>query len=924
MEQAACTGIKPEAPADRWVGRTEPPLFMFELLRTRALGPVELKPSQVPKVLALVAPVGYGKTVQMATRLADLRRTGRQCLWFALDDRDTTIDSLIGVFESLLNGQEPSLHPTQALFRGLATDESRIDALVASVNAYPLPITLFIDNLNCCADEALGALLDRLVFDTLPSVQLVLSSTRELPLDISRAQLQGLIRLVGAVELSLRVDQVGKMLGTELCRAIGHRGVETVAKVTEGWPAAVRMAQIILSSADKPQAELKLLSGSDTAFAHLLNRQVLTGLPPAVRDFLLCIAQLRTFCVELCSHITGSPHAKAHLAYLLDRNVFVIPLDRNRNWYRLHGLFRDFVLHEAENVLGDARRREVLLNAANWCEQHSYWREAIDYALTSGSTATTLRILERTAPMFVRDKAQVAQYIQWLEVLHAQGHRAGPEAEYWFAWALAFRRSYDYARQQIAMLADRIQVENQANLGSQPRDLHRRIAMLRTSIDSLGDHREEAHRGASQWLASAIVGIDDPFNLAAAHCIETNYLTNAHRFVLARQAIQSAHETAFQANSVHVEGWVSAYTALISIYEGDYAGAYPKLIEALAKARAVLGEDAGICGTMAMVAAKCAAEMGLDEEAWRLFNDGARSSRTHGFLEATACGLDAAILLWNGAPDDRISIPQLREIASAYPPRLSLMLSCSLIERLTTLGRTDEALIEADRVGLQLGAASPQATAGAAAFPHLDMLIESARISLLVALGRFKQAESLIDEAQRHAKAAYCAASQVTLALTLAEIATRSARPTDAARYISRAVSLAAPRNIVRPFQDKAASLAVAVADTKVGTWGFATLDERRFFVDRCRNLVFADQSLIEHLTSVQDDQLHAVSALTSRELELLRYVDAGLSNQQIADRSGVSVTTVKWHFQNIFSKLEVRSRSAALARARILNLLSK
>ena len=872
----------------------------------------------MPKVLALVAPVGYGKTVQMSTLLADLRRTGRQCIWLTLDERDTHIEHLACALESLLHVGDTSIHPMQALFRGQVPAESLIDALVDRINGFPLPVTLFIDNLNCCTDPSLGPLLDRLVFHTRPTVQWVLSSTRSLPLDVSRAQLQGLIRAAGPTDLSFDPRETGRLLGAELCRRIGSPGVEQVARVTEGWPAAVRLAQIILSDAEHPLEALAGFGGTDQALAHLLNRQVLSGFPPEVRDFLCCIAQLRTFCLDLCMHVSGNTGAPAHLAYLIDRNVFLIPLDRNREWYRLHGLFREFVLREAEGVLSVQRRHDMLTRAAHWCESHGYWREAMDYALASGAQATAVRLLEHIALPFVRDRGQTLQYIEWLEALHAQGLVADPEAEYWFAWALAFRRRYDYARQQCAKLAARVQ--QQARGAELSGDLERRIAILRASIDSLSDRLLDAQRGAAQWLAGAGGPLDDPFNVTAAHCIEACALTNAQHFVQAHQAIQAARETAFQAHSAHANGWVSAYAALVSLGEGDHATAYRELVAALATSRAALGDDAGICGTLALVAAKCAVEMGLDEEARQLLDTGLKTSRTHGFLEAVACGLEAAIKLWDGHSDQRATLAMLREVASCYPPRLSLMLSCFVIQRLLTLGRIDDARDEAERSGLHTRPL-PQPTE---ATMQLHALMEATRIELLIAEGQLKPAAALIAAETRRAKSAHCAGQLVELSLRAAKVAVRSSEQAQAVRHVTRAVALAATRAIVRPFRDQADCLAAVVADTKLTAWGFATVEERRFFADRCRTLHFADSSLHDRLATLHDEEPQLLAQLTSRELELLGYIDAGLSNQQIADRVGVSLTTVKWHLQNLYAKLAVKSRSAALARARVLNLLTR
>lgn len=905
------------APLDRQVGRTHPPQFTFPALRTRILGRLQTRGGLAAKSVVIVAPVGYGKTVLMSLLLEDLRRSGKQCAWFSLDDRDTAIDSILGGLQGLLRGREVKLHPTHALFRGQDPAESRIDALVESIDRSPVPMTLFIDNLQYCGDPLLGRLLGRLMFHTKATVQLVLSSTRDIPLDTARARLEGLVSQVGPADLGFSAAEVADFLGAAMCRRIGPAGVGAIARQTEGWPAAVRMMQIILQEAEHPQQVLQAFSGSDEALAQLLNRQVLSGFPPKIREFLLCLAQLRTFSADLCAAAIDARSARRHLAYLVERNVFVIPLDRNRSWYRLHGLFRDHLLHEAETALPAARRREVLARAVRWCEAQGYWREAVDYALQSGASAAAAAILERISAWFVRDRGEVQQYIRWVEALHGQQAQLGPEAEYWFIWALAFHRRYDYARQRIAALSVRVRRRGARGATAAGQDLKRRIEILRTSIDSLTDHLEDAHRGAAKWLAGASPG-DDPFNQTAAYCIECGYFTNALAFAEAQQALQCARETAFRASSIHVDGWVWSYAALAAIAAGDYAAIYPELVRALADTRAALGDDAGICGTMALTAARCAAGMGLDAEAAQLAEFGLKTARAHGFLEAAAAGLEAAVMLWSGHRDDRIPISMLRDVAHAYPSRLSFMLSCWLCRRLIQLGRLDEAAAEAARAGL-----GPE-TRGRANWPAgialLDALAAAVRIELLLAQGRDAQAARLLARETRTARTASHDARLVELELDCATLALRREDYGLSVRHITRAIRLAAARRIVRPFTDHAATVAAVIGKVKVSAWGFALDEERRFFAETCR-AVSADGQAVPGPVLAVHDQPQLLAPLTPRELELLGFIHAGLSNQQLADRTDVSVTTVKWHLQNLYGKLGVCSRSAAVARARALNL---
>ncbi|MCK9285866.1 MAG: LuxR C-terminal-related transcriptional regulator [Rhodocyclaceae bacterium] len=900
-----------------------PPSFLFEPVRTRLLAEVETDTGLTHKVLSIVAPVGYGKTVLMSALFAHLRSLGELCFWIALDDRDTSVERVLRLLEDLARGPEFEPHPTQALFRGDEPAEVRVDALHAAAAKFPSPLTIFVDNLNCCTDDTLGALLDNLVFRSSASVRFVFSSTVELPLNFARAKLEGLVRQIGYADLSLNAEELGALLGFELTSVIGAEGVDAVARRTEGWPAAARMAQIVLSAADDPAAALAKFSGSDEDIADLLNRQVLSGFPPDVREFLLCVAQLRTFSVDLCRHASGNEAADRHLALLLRRNVLVIPMDRNRTWYRLHNLFREFLLNEADRSLPAARRREVLTRAAEWCEHGGYWRDSIDYALAGDAATLACRILEGAAAIFVRDRGDIPLYIAWVEKLHAQGHQLGWEAEYWYAWALVFHRFYELGRQRAEQLAKRIRQELPAqDDASQRDDLLRRIDIIRTCVDIFTDRPLDARKNAARWLAGE--GADDPFNVAAASGAESICYASAFQFVQARQSIQVAQAAVFQANSNYAYGWIAAINALTPLLEGNYAAVHPEIAAALASARMALGDGPGICGTIALIGAKCAVEMGRDEEAHSLLALGMRTSKIHGFVDAAACGLDAAVKLWSGADDDRVSIPRLREIASSYPPRLSFMLSCFLVQRLVRLGRMDQALTEAAHIGLELDVAENRDK-----LPPLTRIARSrdafvaAEIDLGIAAGRHKQVEPLIASETRLAKAEGRAARLVELALAETMIAVHANNPQVAIRQLTRAVSLAALRRIVRPFRDRAEMIAAAIGDTKPSAWGFALAEERKFFAEICSALPIGNHSLQDRLVALNMES-HLLDPLTARQMELLGLLDAGLSNQQLADQIGVSLTTIKWHLQQLYAKFGVSSRSAALARARVLNLLPR
>ncbi|MCC2655147.1 MAG: hypothetical protein K0Q76_255 [Panacagrimonas sp.] len=897
----------------------EPPDLSFPLVRTPLLDVLTRDALPPAKVITVVAPTGYGKTSLSTAVFNAFRARGVRGYWVALDDRDDSMERVLGLLESALGDRRHEIHPTQALIRGDEPMENRVQALLDVVARLPDPSLVVIDNLGYCTDETIGYVLDRLVFRTPSSVSFLFSSASEIPMNLARAKLEGRLREVRFGELSLRADGVRELLGAELCAQLGDGAIDAVLRQTEGWPAAVRLAQIILASSDDPQAALAHFSGADEDIAGLMNRQVLAGFAPDTRRFLVEIAPLRSFCAELCRQATGDDDAARHLALLQHRNVFMIPLDRKRSWHRLHGLFREFLIEEGQRSLSAERRRQVLEKAAGWCERHGLWEDAIDYALQAESGVLASAVLERVAAMFVRDRGDLRRYIEWVERLRSEGHPVGWEADFWYVWALVFHRRYDTARQQAERLARRIELEPIGEGDAARRaDLKRRVEVIGTCVDTFTDRLADASGRAAAWLAAR--GADDPFDVATLACASGISLCSEHRFVEARQVMRTAQETIAQANSAYGVGWVSLLSAMIPVFEGDFAAVHDELLATLSRARAALGEGSGIAGTISLVAAKCAVEMCLEQEARDLLAQGLRWANTHGIVDTAAVGLDAAVKLWSGRDGDPVTVSQLREIASGYSPRLGLMLSCMLVQRLVRLGRLEEARAEATLIGL--GDARGGVIAGVDV-PRTRECVAAAELDLMIAGGQLKQAESLIAEETRLARKEGRVARLVELALSEAAVAVCSHHAQSATRHLVRAVSLAARRRILRPFRDRGELIAGLVNDTRPQAWGFALEEERRFFVEICSGLPLSSGALREQI-----DQSHGERQLletpTARELELLGLIEAGLSNQQLADRLSVSVATVKWHLYNLYTKLGVSSRSAALARARSLNLLAR
>jgi LuxR family maltose regulon positive regulatory protein len=896
------------AAAPPW-GRYEPPYFDFRLVETEVTRRLLDPGAPLPKLLLATAPTGYGKTVLLATLFRSLEERGTRCVWVSLDDRDTDLDHLLAHLETALGAGAPGgVHLLEGEPRSHA--DGRIERILAALEAGAAETVLFVDNLGYCTSPDVGRLLDAAVFGTRRGVHLV-ASTSQLPrFDVARAKLEGRMREVSTAELSLSTAETAELLAAAASPVDGAT-VALVQRQTEGWPAAVRLLGIVLASDRDPVRALAQFSGSDVDLAAWLNRQVLSGFEPALVDFLARIAPLRSFSVELCRHASGVDEAAAMLDLLVRRNVLVFPLDRNRTWFRFHALFRDFLLEEARRRLDERERERICRRAAEWCHRAGSWHDAIEYAMEARSFDVAQDILDENAATIVRDRGDLDPYIAWVERVVEARTPLSLETECWYVWALVFARRYERAQQAVARLLRRMQPR--AGAAEVPAELRSRADVVRVAIDIFTDRLPQARREAARWLETDR-GLE-PFDTATVASAQAIAVLADHGFAEAKAAIRTAQAAITRTASDYGHAWVALLDGLIDLRQGAVNVALPNLAQALARAQRALGRDAGIVSTAALVHAGCALTAGAVEEARASLELGLPLATAHGIVDTTGAGLHAAVELWSGDDGAALAPAALARIAQDYPPRLRLMLDSWVARRLIRLGRVDEAIELGESHGVQPGApADPRRGMHAAAREALD----AARLDLLVAVGDLREARAVVDQQLRTATQCGRRPRVVELHVTGAAIAVRSGDSTAAVRSLSRAIGAAARRRIHHPLLDQLDLVATVLHGTGPRDWVFALPEELDLFAEIRRRAGGA----IPAPGWAEPDGGAAVPPLTQRELELLTLLNAGLSNQQLADRLSVSLATVKWHLSNLYGKLDVRSRSAALARARQLRLL--
>jgi LuxR family transcriptional regulator, maltose regulon positive regulatory protein len=365
-------------------------------------------------VVAVCAPAGYGKTV-LAAQWA--KRDPRPFVWLSIDGNDNDPAVLLTYLAVGLDRVEP-IDPAvlgALASRGASTAGTVVPLLGVALSAKALPVVVVLDDVQLLHDQegldAIAVLVDHLP----PGSQLVVISRGEPPLPVARWRAEGRLAELGQGDLAMGGQEAGLLLrATGL--AMPDAGVAELLRRTEGWPVALYLAALSIKTRHAGHGGGVGFGGRDRLLVDYLRSVLLSRLSPTEVRFLTRTAVLERLSGPLCDAVLGTTGSAAVLASLERANLLVVPLDRKREWYRYHPLFRELLSGQLERdepeLVGQLTRR-----AAQWCEHHGLAEAAIDYAMDAGDADLVARIVERAAvPVYRSGRlATVQRWFDWFD-----------------------------------------------------------------------------------------------------------------------------------------------------------------------------------------------------------------------------------------------------------------------------------------------------------------------------------------------------------------------------------------------------------------------------------------------------------------------------------------------------------------------------
>ena len=359
--------------------------------------------AQAPLTLVAAA-AGYGKTTLVSSWIESFAAadevTRRPAAWVTLDERDSDLGLFLRYFMAGVRTLFPgACAATFDLVQ--ATRQPAFDllctTLINEIAAISQDFILVLDDYHLISGTDVSDLLSELARHWPHPLHLVLISRYMPALPLASLRARGQLVEIRARDLRFTPAESAAYLAQSLPAPLSQPAVELLERRTEGWIAGLQLASLSLRDAEDPARLLDSLEGLDTEFADFLANDVLAQQPPAIQSFLLQTAILDSFCGALCDAVIANEDrewsARRCIDWLEQRNLFITSLDSHSEWYRFHQIFRSVLLERAMVELGPSRIAGLQHRSATWYAQHDLVDEAVLYALAAGDRELAARFI---------------------------------------------------------------------------------------------------------------------------------------------------------------------------------------------------------------------------------------------------------------------------------------------------------------------------------------------------------------------------------------------------------------------------------------------------------------------------------------------------------------------------------------------------
>jgi len=888
------------------------------------------------KLILISAPAGFGKTTLVSEWVGNLRADGgkashiaNRVAWLSLDENDqdpsrflayfiAALAQVEGMEDSIGRGALDMLHSPQP-----PPVEEILTSLINDVAAVSEGIVFILDDYHLLVSSKVDKTL-AFILEHLPRHMHLVISTREDPhLPLPRLRARGQLTELRGADLRFAYAEAAEFLNRIMDLELSEEDVKALETQTEGWVAGLQMVAISMKGRKDVGNLISALTGSHRYILDYVLDEVLVQQPESVQEFLLQTAVLDRMTAPLCDAVrygtvetpTGQNNSQATLEMLEHANLFIVPLDDERRWYRYHHLFADLLRQRLRTI---HRNLVPALHhrASEWYAENGFTDEAIEHALRAEDFEWAVSLIEKQADS-IWERGEHAKLLKWTSKLPAEYLSARPLITIFHAW-IQLEVGETQAAKSTLEAVDRAikQITNGASTGgsmlighSDIEHLKSRISVMRAMIG----FREADVPAIINFSRAALAALpEDDLSwrgIAAMALGDSQYIAgNMHG---AYSGLSEAIRISKKAGNVYITIYTSIKLAIILQYQGKLRQALDTCHELMAYMTSNRLERSSMSGVLHAEQAEILWDLNDIDQAFQLVSRGVELCKREVDLTNLSWAHLVLVKVLYVKRDYTAAMKEIRELEKIAAGSL---VPIWIISR-----------IAAWKARILLARGNLQAMQDWVLVRQLntdDEVVVAREVEYIV-LARFlafrgqaKDAIDLLNRLIKNAEAGGRITRTIEMALLLALTHHAQGETDKALATLEKSLSLAESGGHVRLFVNEGPAMAYLLREAL--NRGVSGEYVRRLLA------AFSPTDPGEEVTSMmpQVDQSGLIEPLSDRELELLQLLAIGLTNREIATRLYLSLHTVKAHTRNIYSKLGVHNRTHAVARARAMGIL--
>ena len=848
-------------------------------------------------MILVSAPAGYGKTTLLAEWIKQL---AIQVGWVSLDKQDNDVErffaylvaSLMSIHVNINENILPSLKDQ---------DEDKISkfisALINQVSSTSKPVYLVLDDFHRITNPVIHQAISYLLENLPPDMHLIIATRSDPLLRLAKLRAQGELCEIRVDDLRFTIEETAHYFNDQMGLGLSFSDISTLMQKTEGWVVGIQLAGISLENNPDKHHFVISFAGSDRYIADYLFDEALNRQPEHIQTFLLQTSILERFNAPLCDAVTQQDDSQKILEELERANLFLVPLDNQRNWYRYHHLFGE-LLQNRLNHIPTETGFQLYQRASLWFEQNHLLSEAVRMSLLSNDTVRVANLMEGYLLTIV-STSELVEMNLLLRTLPEKKISGDPWLALALAWGLAYEGEIGNAQTLLEIASDGIATSDR-KIQSQ---LKGRILVLRAYLEGTRGNYPQSIQYAHEALE------DIPENNLSIRSFTILVIGNAFRFQGKSKDAIHYHQKALNLSERARNTILSVIilSRLVDIYRitGQVNLSFITGVDALELIeyhQNKIGVTTFVEGYLKLRMSRSYYERNELEEALKLADIGFNLARQWGAYDSLSLGYFNFYRIYQALGDSEKAESYLQEFIEKYPFESRFQYQTALAYKAELAVRKVDIRSANNWVqssGLQVGD-----DIRFLQFKFYDVLAQ-----VLIIKKKLSEARVLLEKLLKIAVESDAVQYEIQTRGRMALLLQEEGNEASALEMITPALNLAASGKYVRTILDLGENIAQLLHGAA----------KNGIEVNYCLHLL-ENFHPPKQAKTMEGHVL--IEPLSSRENEVLGLIALGYTNQEIAGALYLSLYTIKSHARNIYSKLGVKNRTEAVARARLLGML--